>query len=362
MLNALSAAADAKEVAPPIWNGWSRSWALGSSGLGAGLGGSSLGGGWGTGDNWGGGGLGGGGHGGGGNSDGGRPGDSWLWLRTGFASVLSTVLIPEVEDTLGLAWGKFVHAFVVAVIHEVVDWVKTRVLDTSASVRICAWTSIGWSSLGWGVIDGVTAGAATLEGMEETEPVADFVGGGFTLLVVGGTAVRDGAGEDLAAVQDEGAIAWGDVFWEHADSEKTVAEWAVVDVEGGVRTLAEGFLHGVFDVLGVVVDAEGGPFLVDGVGCILEGEADTGVFEVTVEGIELSGNLVLWKISTLLGGVGGDDVEVGINDQGSSSDFLDGASIGDLVLSVEVSSRHLDGCWDEFVTASSGVDNERQKW
>jgi len=102
---------------------------------------------------------------------------------------------PELFDPGDLARSELVHAgtrmsmnqqlihlavetnySLIRVVHEVVDWVDPRVGRAGASI-LSSRASVGTGSLSWSIgnpIVGYTA--TTLEGMEETEPVTNFVG------------------------------------------------------------------------------------------------------------------------------------------------------------------------------------------
>ena len=92
------------------------------------------------------------------------------------ATLLCTVLVPELEDSSGLAGAELVHAGIVGVVHEVVNWVLAGVFVSLAGV-LALGASLSGISLGWSVIDLVTTIAAVLEGVEKTQPVSNFVSG-----------------------------------------------------------------------------------------------------------------------------------------------------------------------------------------
>lgn len=195
---------------------------------------------------------------------------------------LCSVLVPEGGDTGSLARGELVHARVVGVVHVVVDWVDTWEGGASAGVT-ASWAARGGGLLGWGVWDTVTAGggsgASTLEGMKETEPVTNLVGGGTAKVVVGGGTTWDGGGEDGASIVVEIVGGWAGLG-EVAVSKETSRELLKVDVEGLVVSLAERLLHGELGAVGV-------PGVVGGKGSTLEDKLDTGIGEISVEDSEL---------------------------------------------------------------------------
>jgi hypothetical protein len=103
-----------------------------------------------------------------------------------------------------LASGEPVHAGVGAVVHPVVDRVNTA---AGASVLANGAAGSG-GALRRGVADLVaSAGAAALEDVVEAEPVADFVGGGGTLVVRSGGAAGQGVCQVDATV--EGKVGGG---------------------------------------------------------------------------------------------------------------------------------------------------------
>jgi len=78
------------------------------------------------------------------------------------------------STTIYLADG--VNYSLIRVVHEVVDGVNTRVGRASAGV-LSDRASAGAGSLSWSVGNPIIGGTATtLEGVEETEPVTNFVG------------------------------------------------------------------------------------------------------------------------------------------------------------------------------------------
>ncbi len=155
---------------------------------------------------------------------------------------LSTVSVEEAHHASGLARGELLVAGVDGVVHVVVDGVKAR----NARARVTAsGASRRRAVLSRSVVNLVTgAVAAALEGVEETHPVADFVGGGTALVVGSGRAARDGASEDGATIADESAAAGGSVGREVAVTQVRAQIAEEVKVERGVVTLAELTLHG----------------------------------------------------------------------------------------------------------------------
>lgn len=114
-------------------------------------------------------------------------------------------------------------------------------------------------------------GAAALEGVVQTKPVADLVSSGVAKVVVGRRTTGHRRAQDGAAVADlgggAGAAAAG--LGEVAVAEVVAHLREEVDVERAVAALAEGALHGHLVALGVV-----GPVGVDGVCGALEGELE----------------------------------------------------------------------------------------
>ena len=154
------------------------------------------------------------------------------------------------------------------------NWVISWILGASAGVLV-RWASLSGGGLGWSIIDRITTGATALEGVEETEPVANLMGSSLSLIVVGSGTAGDRTVQDLATVLVEciGSLG-GDLGWELADSKKTVAERSEVDVQILVGPLAQSLLH---RQLGgpIVQGAMRSPGLVDGKVCSEEVEMDT---------------------------------------------------------------------------------------
>lgn len=102
----------------------------------------------------------------------------------------------------------------------------------------------GRRGLGRGIGDGVTGtGAAALEGVEQTEPVADLVGAGVAEVVVGGSTAGGAAEQDAAAVLVEGRAARGDSGGEVAVTQVAADFLLEIQVESRVTALAKGSLH-----------------------------------------------------------------------------------------------------------------------
>lgn len=215
-------------------------------------------------------------------------------LASGELLVAST---GETQVSITLPSWKFVRGgrenSLVRVVHVVVDGV-----NTAAGARVTTnGASRAGAGLGRGVGDTIArAGAATLEGVVETEPVTGLVGGGLAEVEADGRATGEGVLEDGAAVTDEGAGAGGGAGREVAVSQVATNAVEDVDVEGGVGAAAEGGLHG--DLVAVA-----GPDRVDGAGVagIAEGDAVGG--EVAGEDIELpleGGDLEMVLVFSLL--------------------------------------------------------------
>lgn len=135
--------------------------------------------------------------------------------------------------------GGCLKCLLVGVVHVVVDGV-----DAGGGAGVAAGGAPGrGATLGGRVGDAVAAGAAALEGVVQAEPVAALVDDGEALVVVGQGAAGHGAREDGAAVQDEVAVARGDVGGEVAVAQ-VVHAGDEVEVEVGVGSLAQGRLHG----------------------------------------------------------------------------------------------------------------------
>lgn len=182
----------------------------------------------------------------------------------------------------------------IRVVHVVADGVETSL----ARARVTAnGASRGGRRLSGGVGDEVAvAGAAALEGVVETEPVADLVGDGVAEVVVGGAAAGNGGREDGAPIVVEVVGPAGHAGGEVAVSEVAAEVLEEVHVQGAVGTLAEGLLHGE---LGTVA----GPLGVDGAVGALEHELDVVGGVGGVHDIKLVGELgVLRKLVSYGGG------------------------------------------------------------
>lgn len=170
------------------------------------------------------------------------------------------------------------------------DGVNTGLAGAGVTADRAAGRSGG---LGGGVGDGVTGtGAAALEGVVETEPVTNLVGGGVAEVVVGGAAARGGAIEDGAAVADVGGGAGRGSGGEVAVSQVTTHLLEEVEVEVLVGALAESALHGHLVALGVI-----SPVGVDGLVSAGEGERDAIGGKSRLENAELvvdHGVLLIW--------------------------------------------------------------------
>ena len=118
----------------------------------------------------------------------------------------SSELIVKRSGPGSLASSEPIHASVGAVVHPVVDRVNAA---TGASV-LADGAAGGSGSLGRGVVDLVTGtGAAALEDVVKTEPVADFMSGGGALVVRSGGTAGQGVCQVYAAV--EGPVGGGGV-------------------------------------------------------------------------------------------------------------------------------------------------------
>lgn len=189
------------------------------------------------------------------------------------------------------------------------------------------------------------------EGVQQTEPVADFVHGRFALLVAVKPIIGHRGGEHVAAIVDVGArrqrdflalaaigavLRWagggriGDVRGQGAVAEEGGGHGArrrgsgeiglEVDVQGGVIALAEGSLHGLVVQVGC-------PRVVDGVGVGLRAEGDVEGRVGCIENVGLVGDEAGELLRIILPCLvrGGDDVDIGVDD-----DFL-----GDIGLSCD---------------------------
>lgn len=159
------------------------------------------------------------------------------------------------------------------------DGVKT----STVGARVTAGrASAGWAGLRGGIGNRVTsAGAAALEGVVETHPVADLVGDGLALVEGSRGATGNGAEQDGAAISDEVGRARRGSGGEVAVSQVAAGVVHEVEVEVLVATLAESTLHGHL----VRVP---GPAGVDGAVNTLEGEGVASSSVVVVEDSQLS--------------------------------------------------------------------------
>ena len=169
----------------------------------------------------------------------------------------------------------------IRVIHVVMDRIQAGLararITTSRAPRAGA-------RLGGGIRDVVAvAGAAALEGMVQTEPMADLVGGGVAEVVVGEGAAGEGGRQDRAAVVVPVVGLGGDAGREVAVTKGVAEVLEDVQVQVLVGALAERLLHGQ---LGAV----DGPVAVDGVVGALEGELDAVRGVGAVEGGDLVGD------------------------------------------------------------------------
>lgn len=230
----------------------------------------------------------------------------------------------------------------IRVIHIVVDRIKTSL----ARARVTAGrAATGSGSLGRGISDVIAvAGAAALEGVVETEPVADLVGGGVAEVVVGEVAAGQGVVQDGAAVVVPVVGLGGDRGGEVAVAESVAEVLEDVQVEVLVGALAERLLHGQ---LGAV----NGPVAVDGVVGALEGELDAvggvggvedgdlvvnhgGLDNVLVDSLVNLGMKVTYgNVATAERGGRGNDVEVDVDVDGGLGRDTAGGSESSLLLS-----------------------------
>ena len=221
------------------------------------------------------------------------------------------IQIPHIHHPQLLFIAKIRIARIAAIIHEIMHRVRAGAI-WAAILRVAFQrrATIGTSALLRRIIDEVARvgriAALTHEGVQQTEPVADFVHGRFALLIAIEPVVGHRGGEHVAAVVDVGALRlgeflalaaggavcrWagggcvGDVRGQRAVAEKRGGHGArgggrgeiglEVDVQGGVIAFAERCFHGlvvqvscprVVDSVGVWLCAEGD---VEGrVGCI----------------------------------------------------------------------------------------------
>lgn len=177
-----------------------------------------------------------------------------------------------------------------------------------------------------------------MEDVVETEPVADFVGGGGTLVEVCGGAAGHGVGEVDAAV--EGEVGGGGV----GDGEVAPSESAAGDVGGEVKvelavaTLLQGSLHAALSG-GAKVGS--GPLGVDGEVGGLQAESDAHARVGVVHDGDLVVDLGLGVPRAL--GLGGNDVDIDGNVASSNTaDLLFGSTeSGSLVQRSDLLSRRV---------------------
>ncbi|KAI6765911.1 hypothetical protein HG530_006981 [Fusarium avenaceum] len=143
-----------------------------------------------------------------------------------------------------------------------------------------------------GVADEISTSAAILESVEEVEPVTNLVNGSSTQVVGLGTATRDSLGNNDATVLDKGRgsgrdVGLGEVAVSKSLKAVELSNVCEVQVESAVISLAELSLHGNLSITSspVGVGREGGVNQVEG--------------------------------------SGGDDVEVGVDGDGCSTDLGD---------------------------------------
>lgn len=184
--------------------------------------------------------------------------------------VLGAVGVPLVVHAGLLTGGELLVTGIVRVVHVVVDGVDSSTGAGVASGRAARSSSL----LGRGVGNRVTNGAAgALEGVLETEPVADLVDNGVPVVVVGLVTAGNGSGQDGATVLNQDGVA-ADGLGEVAVAE-SVKAGDEVDVDIRISTLAKRGLHGS---LGAIL----GPVGVDSpvTAGIVEGDAVGGIGRV----------------------------------------------------------------------------------
>ena len=117
-------------------------------------------------------------------------------------------------------------------------------INTRAGAGITTnWASRGSGGFGRGVGHRVTRSAAsTLECVVESEPVADLVGHGLALIVVGLTSTGSCRAQDAASIVEEIVATTGSRDWEVAVSQ-VVHGFHEIQVEILVSSLAESLLH-----------------------------------------------------------------------------------------------------------------------
>ena len=217
--------------------------------------------------------------------------------------------------------------------------IRTAVLRVAFQRR----APIGTGALLRRIIDEVARvariAALTHEGVQQTEPVADFVHSRFALLVAVESVIGHRGGKHIAAIVDVGALRLGEFLALAAGG--AVLRWAgggricnvrgqgavaeegrghgargrgrgeiglEVDVQGGVITLAEGGFHGLVVQVGC-------PRVVDGVGVGLRAEGDVEGGVGCIEDVGLVGDEARELLRVILPCLvrGGDDVDVGVH-------------------------------------------------
>ncbi|TLD26567.1 hypothetical protein PspLS_05208 [Pyricularia sp. CBS 133598] len=209
-----------------------------------------------------------------------------------------------------LARGELLVARVVRVVHVVVDGVKTGLVGAAVTADGAAAAGAG---LGGSVVNQVTlAVAATLEGVVQTEPVADLVHSGLAKVEPVDVATGDGSRSDGAAVEADGG--GGGRGGEVAVAEDATGDAGQeVQVQVLVGSLAESGLHGS-------LSAVPGPVGVDGAVSALEDELDArgGVVLVHHTELLLDGGVLLGiLVAGRSRGGGGNDVDVGVDGEGA---------------------------------------------
>src|SRR5690242_5340872 len=204
-------------------------------------------------------------------------------------------------------WGKHL---LVGVVHVVGDGVKAGLVG--AGIAGCR-ASRSILRLSSSVGNEVTvASAAALEGVEQTEPVADLVGGGVTKVEIRLRTAGDGGGVDDNTVEGESLGAGCNGPGEIGISEPRSAG-KEVDVQVTVSTLAESLLHGQLSpVVGIVgVDSPVHTSL---------SERDAVRSKGLVQDLKLLGKGCLSEVTASNGLVIGSDVPVDLDlEVGSSS-------------------------------------------
>lgn len=131
------------------------------------------------------------------------------------------------------------QARIVAVIHVVVDGVRSILVGSSASVASGRATE-SRLSFSWCVVNLITTVATTLEGMVETEPMSGLVRERCTEVELLGDSTREGG------VHDHDSVVHGSILvlvWERGIAQGTILEVDGVDVEGGFISYSKSVLH-----------------------------------------------------------------------------------------------------------------------